>query len=587
MSQDNKKITFGKSLNNDSINENNASQDENSNDGQRQRIIKKLMEKYDISEKEAEAVLVSIENKDKIPDKETDTKPAKKDTQVNNNVNKKEGPKGNVKPTKKPETEDNQVSDNVKQKSEGTFKPTKKPARRPNLKKLDQYDDVDVIIPQHVLDREKQENENKSNASDSRKISDIIPEISEGSDKPNPVEPVSLKDNISDSGDEVVSLKDNVMAATDSKSKSLKKDEGAENKSKLSSLKKMVSNVGSKPKSLKKDDVNSSLTKPKSLKRVEDVKDGVDDSVSKPKSLKRVGDVKDGVDDSSSNHKPLEKADVVEDQSAVDSLVSDIVPGYQSNVSIEVENVDLSFDVATDRIDTLKESVIRTIKRTKHKKIKFQALKDISFKIYQGEKVGIIGYNGAGKSTLLKVITGIYPPDNGKVITRGNISPLLSLGAGFDRNYSGRKNIYLNGAVLGYSKKFLQEKEEEIIEFSELEEFIDFPIRNYSSGMIAKLGFSIATMVNPDILIIDEILSVGDVNFKRKSSDKIKSLMDGKTTVVLVSHSIPQIRSLCDRAIWIDKGEIREIGDVNEVCNHYLKDSEKASKEQLRNIQFR
>lgn len=555
MSQD-KKITFGKSLNNDSINENNAPQDENSNESQRQRIIRKLMEKYDISQEEAEAVLLRIENKDQAPAEESNAQPAKNDNQVTNKVDDEKDSMGNVNPAKTPVKNNNQVNDNVKdkEKSKNTSKPTKKPVKKSNLQKLDSHDDAEVIIPQHVLDRKKQENKEKSAVSDSRKISDIIPEISEDYDKSSP--------------DEEVSLKDKFMEDKASEVNSLKNEDDVENKGKFGSLKKIVSNVGSKPQSLKKD-ADVPVSEPKSLNKVEGV------------------DGKDDADNSLDENKSLEKADVVGDTSTVDSLVSDIVPGYQSDVSIEVEHVDLSFDVATDRIDTLKESVIRTIKRTKHKKIKFQALKDISFKIYQGEKVGIIGYNGAGKSTLLKVITGIYPPDEGKVVTRGNISPLLSLGAGFDRNYSGRKNIYLNGAVLGYSKKFLQEKEEEIIEFSELGEFIDFPIRNYSSGMIAKLGFSIATMVNPDILIIDEILSVGDVNFKRKSSDKIKSLMDGKTTVVLVSHSIPQIRSLCDRAIWIDKGEIREIGDVNDVCNHYLKDSEKASKEQLRNIQFR
>ena len=184
------------------------------------------------------------------------------------------------------------------------------------------------------------------------------------------------------------------------------------------------------------------------------------------------------------------------------------------------------------------------------------------------------------------MITGIYPPDKGNVITNGKIASLLSLGAGFDPNFSGRRNIILNGAVLGYSKKYLESKIDEIIEFSELGEFIDIPIKNYSSGMLAKLGFSIATSVNPDILIIDEILGVGDVNFKKKSADKIKSLMDGGTTVLLVSHSIPQIRELCDKAIWINKGKIIEIGEVNKVCDHYLKDAEKASNEELANIQF-
>lgn len=273
--------------------------------------------------------------------------------------------------------------------------------------------------------------------------------------------------------------------------------------------------------------------------------------------------------------------------STVDSLLEDILPNYNQQISIKLDHVDLTFEVQNEKVDTLKETFIRTLKREKSKKIKIHALKDISFKIYKGEKVGVIGYNGAGKSTLLGVITGIYPPDKGNVTTLGNISPLLSLGAGFDHNYSGRKNILLNGAVLGYEKSFLESKINEIIEFSELGEFIDIPIKNYSSGMLAKLGFSIATIVEPDILIIDEILGVGDVNFQKKCRDKIRSLMDGGTTVLLVSHSIPQIRELCDKAIWIDNGNMRKMGEVNAVCDEYLKDAEKASNDQLANIQFK
>ena len=271
----------------------------------------------------------------------------------------------------------------------------------------------------------------------------------------------------------------------------------------------------------------------------------------------------------------------------VDDLLEDIIPDYNKQVSIVVDHADLTFEVQIEKIDTLKETFVRTLKRDKSKKIKIHAINDVSFKIYKGEKVGIIGYNGAGKSTLLNLITGIYPPDKGRVTTYGNISPLLSLGAGFDQNFSGRKNIILNGAVLGYDKEYLESKVDEIIEFSELGDYIDIPIKNYSNGMLAKLGFSIATAVNPDILIIDEILGVGDVNFQKKSADKMKSLMDGGTTVILVSHSIPQIRELCDKAIWMDNGKLREIGEVNKVCDHYLKDAKKASNEQLANIQFR
>lgn len=268
----------------------------------------------------------------------------------------------------------------------------------------------------------------------------------------------------------------------------------------------------------------------------------------------------------------------------VDSILTNIIPNYNQQLSIEINHVNLTFEVQKEKVDTIKENVINLIKHKKDEKIKINALKDITFKIYKGEKVGIIGYNGAGKSTLLNVIAGIYPPDTGIINTYGNISPLLSLGAGFDPNYSGRQNIYLNGAVLGYDKQYLESKLNEIIQFSELEKVIDIPIKNYSSGMLAKLGFSIATIVNPDILIIDEILGVGDVNFSKKSADKIRSLMDGGTTVLLVSHSIPQIRELCDKAIWIDNGSVREIGEVNQVCDNYLKDAERASNEQLANI---
>lgn len=268
----------------------------------------------------------------------------------------------------------------------------------------------------------------------------------------------------------------------------------------------------------------------------------------------------------------------------IDSLLEEIIPNYNQQISIKLEHVDLTFEVQTEKIDNIKEAFINTLLRKKSDKLKIHALNDVSFEIYRGEKVGIIGYNGAGKSTLLNVISGIFPPDKGNVTTYGNISPLLSLGAGFDRNYTGRQNIILNGSVLGYEKEFLESKIDEIIEFTELGKYIDIPIKNYSSGMLAKLGFSIATAVNPDILIIDEILGVGDANFMRKSADKIKSLMDGGTTVLLVSHSIPQIRNLCDIAIWMDNGRVKAIGEVNKICDEYLKDAEKATKEQIANI---
>ena len=254
------------------------------------------------------------------------------------------------------------------------------------------------------------------------------------------------------------------------------------------------------------------------------------------------------------------------------------------NVAIELRNVSLSFKIGNDKIDNLKEYVIRTLKRNKEKKTIFKATDDVSFKIYKGEKVGLIGYNGAGKSTLLKIISGVYSPDEGDVIINGNIAPLLSLGAGFDKNYSGRENIFLNGAILGYGEKFLREKYDEILEFSELGDFINLAVKNYSSGMLSKLGFSIATIVDPDILILDEVLGVGDITFRKKSKEKLKSLMESNTTVLLVSHSIPEIRSICDKAIWIEKGKVREIGEVNYICDKYTKEAKNASKEKTKKL---
>lgn len=323
-------------------------------------------------------------------------------------------------------------------------------------------------------------------------------------------------------------------------------------------------------------------TKPKNNKNKEETKTKKETNKKENKKSKDKKD-KSKKDKKSSNSKKDTKS---EEEQDVDSLVSHFVPGYKENIAVQLENVSLSFKVSNDKIDNLKEYVIRTIKRNKEKTRKFKALDNISVKIYQGEKVGLIGYNGAGKSTLLRIIAGVYEPDEGTVTTNGIIAPLLSLGAGFDYNYSGRENIFLNGAILGYTEDFLKSKYDEIVEFSELEDFIDFPVKNYSSGMQAKLGFSIATVVNPDILIIDEILSVGDVKFQKKSSDKIKSLMGSGTTVLLVSHSIQQIRNLCDKALWIEHGKVVAYDEVNKVCDAYLKAAESATKDELKNIKL-
>ena len=242
----------------------------------------------------------------------------------------------------------------------------------------------------------------------------------------------------------------------------------------------------------------------------------------------------------------------------------------EDNVAVSVEHVTMEFKITKDKIDTLKEYVIRTIKRNKKEKEKVRVLDDVSFKVYKGDKLGILGFNGAGKSTLLKIMAGIYEPTHGNIRIKGKIAPLLELGAGFDKNYTGRNNIYLNGAFLSMEKDFLDSKFDEIVEFSELGEYIEYPVKNYSSGMRAKLGFSIATLVEPDILIVDEILSVGDIKFRKKSSKKINDMMAEGVTVLLVSHSIGQIRKICNKCIWIDNGKLVMQGDVDEVCDAYV-----------------
>lgn len=235
---------------------------------------------------------------------------------------------------------------------------------------------------------------------------------------------------------------------------------------------------------------------------------------------------------------------------------------------IEVKNVSMSFRMSQDRIQSIKEYLVALIKgKLKYKD--FWALRDVSFSVPPGEVLGIIGHNGAGKSTVLKVISGILKPTSGSVSVHGNIVPMLELGSGFDFDLTGRENIFLNGAILGYSHKFLNEKYDEIVAFSELGEFIEMPIRNYSSGMLMRLAFSIATVVNPEILIVDEILAVGDESFQRKSRQRMMELMSGGTTVLFVSHSLEQIREMCDRVLWLDHGQVKMIGEAQAVCDAY------------------
>lgn len=236
---------------------------------------------------------------------------------------------------------------------------------------------------------------------------------------------------------------------------------------------------------------------------------------------------------------------------------------------IEVEGVSMQFRLGVDRIMSLKEFVTAKL-RGKITYRDFWALKNISFEVFQGEVLGIIGRNGSGKSTLLKLISGILKPTEGALRCNGNVVPMLELGSGFDMDLTGKENVFLNGAILGYSQEYLSSEYDRILEFSELGEFIDIPIRNYSSGMLMRLAFSIATMVNPQILIVDEILAVGDEAFQKKSRDRMMTLMSGGTTVLFVSHNLEQIRELCDRVLWLDQGQVKAIGTAQEVCDQYI-----------------
>lgn len=238
---------------------------------------------------------------------------------------------------------------------------------------------------------------------------------------------------------------------------------------------------------------------------------------------------------------------------------------------IEINKVTMDFKIQNEHIQSLKEYLVNSL-RGKVTYNSFRALNDVEVKIKKGEVVGIVGRNGAGKSTLLKVIAGVLTPTQGKIKINGVIAPMLELGAGFDQDLTARENIYLNGAILGYSKEFLESKYDEIVEFSELKDFIDQPVRTFSSGMMMRLAFSIATIVEPEILIVDEILSVGDAHFKTKSEKRMRELMDGGTTVLMVSHALEQVRNLCNRVILMEKGKVIMDGDTKSVCDVYEKE---------------
>ncbi|WP_353886278.1 ABC transporter ATP-binding protein [uncultured Eubacterium sp.] len=246
-------------------------------------------------------------------------------------------------------------------------------------------------------------------------------------------------------------------------------------------------------------------------------------------------------------------------------------------VVIDVDHIDMEFILNKQKVDNLKEFVIRKIKGN-IEVAKFKALDDITFQVRKGERLAIMGLNGAGKSTLLKAIVGVYKPTAGKVTKHGVMAPLIELGAGFDPEYTGKENIYLYGAILGYSREFLDTKLQDIIDFSELGDFINVPLKNYSSGMKSRLGFSIATAVEPDILILDEVLSVGDAKFRRKSLAKVQSMFDHGVTVLFVSHSIDQVLAICDRAILLQKGKIIAEGTAEEVAVVYEEKTGKGPK---------
>ena len=246
----------------------------------------------------------------------------------------------------------------------------------------------------------------------------------------------------------------------------------------------------------------------------------------------------------------------------------------EKRVMIDVDHVTIRFNLANQKVDNLKEYFIKLLKR----ELMFQeflAVKDVSFQVRAGEAWGLIGTNGSGKSTMLKAISGILKPYKGSITVNGSVAPLIELGAGFDSEMTARENIFLNGCVLGHTEKFMQEHFQEIVDFAEIHDFLDSPLKNYSSGMRARLGFSIATMVKPDILIVDEILAVGDYKFRQKCEKRMKELLAGGTTLLYVSHNINEVLRLCDHALWIDKGVERMQGDAKTVCDAYMQEMKK------------
>jgi ABC-2 type transport system ATP-binding protein len=240
----------------------------------------------------------------------------------------------------------------------------------------------------------------------------------------------------------------------------------------------------------------------------------------------------------------------------------------KNDIMIKAENVSMRFNLASEKVNSLKEYFIKTLKRQISYN-DFWALTDISFNVYRGEAVGLIGLNGSGKSTLLKIIAGVLKPTKGTVRVFGEMAPLIELGAGFDFDLTARENVFLNGAILGYSHEYMEANYQDIVEFSELEPFMDTPVKNFSSGMLSRLAFAIATIGKPDILIVDEVLSVGDFRFQEKCEARIKAMLDGGTTLLFVSHNVEQVEDLCDRVIWLEHGHMRACGPAEIYCKEY------------------
>ena len=235
---------------------------------------------------------------------------------------------------------------------------------------------------------------------------------------------------------------------------------------------------------------------------------------------------------------------------------------------IEVNGVTMRFNLAEEKTDTIKEYLVKLVTGKLHFN-EYYALKNVSFEVKRGEAVALIGKNGSGKSTMLKILAGVLYPTEGSVTVNGSIAPMIELGAGFDMELTAKENIYMNGAILGHNRAFMEQHFEEIVEFSELREFINVPLKNFSSGMMARLGFSIATIIKADILIVDEVLAVGDFHFREKCYRKIDELLDGGTTLLFVSHSAEQVKALCPKAIWLDHGHLMAFGDTDEVYGMY------------------